>query len=54
MSETEKNDVPDHGIPEGMGQDEPKGMPSSDRHHSENAASDNGGGAAVEKHKHTP
>lgn len=41
-----------HGIPEAACDDVPTGHPTSDRHHSETAASPRGGNARAPKHSH--
>jgi hypothetical protein len=51
-AETHTKPVPDHGIPEGAAADEPKGTPTSDRHHSETSASEKGGKAEADKHSY--
>jgi hypothetical protein len=43
-----------HGVPDPATQDEPTGLPTSDRHHSETAPHVQGGDADAPKHSHTP
>jgi hypothetical protein len=45
--------TPAHGIPDGACDAEPKGLPTSDRHHTETSAAERGGNADAEKHRHT-
>lgn len=47
-------EIPRHGIPSGACDDEPKGLPTSDRHLSETSAAEKGGDADAEKHRHGP
>jgi hypothetical protein len=37
-------EIPHHGVPPGACEDEPKGLPTSDRHLAETSAAENGGG----------
>jgi hypothetical protein len=54
MSDSKTDNIPHHGVPDGATEDEPKGLPTSDRHHTETAPADGGGNAEAPKHQHTP
>lgn len=53
-ADKESGKVSQHGVPAGACEDEPKGLPTSDRHYSETSVADNGGNAEAEKHRHVP
>jgi hypothetical protein len=53
MSDSTEGAIPDHGVPAPACDDEPKGMPNSDRHTSETSAADDGGDATAPKHQHS-
>lgn len=54
-SDTPGQPTPDHGVPDGATDAEPKGMPTAARHESETAAHEKGGNASAgAKHSHSP
>ena len=52
MSGSPKTTIPDHGVPAGACEEQPTGLPTSDRHHSETAPAEGGGSASTPKHDH--
>ena len=52
MADTPETTIPNHGVPQPACEEEPTGLPTSDRHHSETAPADTGGSAKTPKHDH--
>jgi len=54
MAGSPETPIPRHGVPHPACEEEPTGLPTSDRHHSETAPADTGGSAKTPKHDHNP